>query len=66
MAKRKINEDSKLVAVNNSIKMYGGLYANWRSGGCSSPMPPELLDRLIKLSEALDGYLKTFEVKGVE
>jgi hypothetical protein len=65
MAKRKI-EDEKLVAVNNSIKMYGGLYANWKSSGCKNPMPPELLDRLIKLSETLDGYLKTFVIKEIE
>lgn len=65
MAKRKI-EDEKLVAVNDSIKRYGGLYANWRSSGCKGPMPAELLDRLIAMSESLDNYLKKFELKEPE
>ena len=62
LARRKIKEDEKLVAVNNSIKSYGGLYANWKSGGCQDPMPQELLDRLIRLSETLDTYMKAFKL----
>lgn len=66
MAKAKIKEPEDLVAVNNSIKSYGGLYANWKSSGCKSPMPQELLDRLIVLSDTLDSYFKTFKLKDVE
>jgi hypothetical protein len=66
MAKKKIKEDPKLLAVNDSIKFYGGCYANWRSGGCNGPMPEELLNRLIGVSKALDTYLKTYEIKEVE
>lgn len=66
MAKTKIKEDEKLVAINNSIKAYGGLYANWKSSGCKAPMPQELLDRLINISETLDTYFKSYKLEGVE
>jgi hypothetical protein len=58
MAKRKIQEPDKLVKLNETVREYGGMYANWRSGGCVGHVPPEILERLISINDIVSDYLK--------
>lgn len=59
---KKIKEPAGLVEVNNYIKAYGGMYANWKGQKqCKMPIPDELIERLIELQSALDSYLFSYK-----
>lgn len=50
----KIKEPEEFLKINTTIKLYGGLYANWKNSGCKPPVPLELMERLIEMQSALD------------
>lgn len=53
----KILEQKEFLNINNKIKLYGGLYANWKSSGCKGPIPKELHQRLVDLHDEVEHYL---------
>lgn len=55
MAKQK--ELEEFTKINNSIRLYGGLYTNWKNSGGKLPVPVELMERLIDVQATIDTNL---------
>ena len=54
---KRIKEPEEFVKINNSIRAYGGMYANWKSSGLKAPMPKDLLERVIEMHSTIEDYL---------
>ena len=56
MAKKQKDLD-EFLKINNSIRLYGGLYIRWKNSGMKLPVPVELMESLIDVQATVDANL---------